>query len=179
VGPDHAEAAFCSIMNNGSIAGHQAGRSTSMIYGAAKAAVNHLSKYVAMELASTTCASTRCHPGPLPPASCCKALGIGASKADALATQMQDVYAKAQPIPRSGVPDDIAQCVLWLACDRSSFVNATDIVVDGGLIGGAMFSPHHEGLGQVRARFGSRAPLSQRPWRCRCRQHQRSASTAS
>jgi hypothetical protein len=27
-------------------------------------------------------------------------------------------------------------------------------VVDGGLIGGAMFTPHHEGLKQVRARFG-------------------------
>ena len=35
------------------------------------------------------------------------------------------------------MPDDIAQCVLWLASDRSTFVNATDIVVDGGVIGGA------------------------------------------
>ena len=67
---------------------------------------------------------------------------------------MQEVYAKAQPIPRSGVPDDIAQCVLWLASDRSTFVNGTDIVVDGGLIGGAMFTPHHEGLKLVKAKFG-------------------------
>jgi NAD(P)-dependent dehydrogenase (short-subunit alcohol dehydrogenase family) len=83
-----------------------------------------------------------------------KALGVEAGKADQLAQEMQEVYAKVQPIPRAGVPDDIAQCVLWLASDRSSFVNAIDIVIDGGLIGGAMFTPHHEGLKQVRARFG-------------------------
>ena len=39
-----------SIINNGSIAGHLAGYSSSMIYSAAKAAVNHLTKCVAMEL---------------------------------------------------------------------------------------------------------------------------------
>jgi len=38
--------------------------------------------------------------------------------------------------------------------DRATFSNATDIVVDAGPIGGAMFTPHHEGLKQVRARFG-------------------------
>jgi NAD(P)-dependent dehydrogenase (short-subunit alcohol dehydrogenase family) len=143
-----------SIINNGSIAGHQTGRSTSMIYGAAKAAVNHLSKCVAMELGEHNVRVNSVSPGAIATGILPKALGIDASKADALATEMQDVYAKAQPIPRSGVPEDIAQCVLWLACDRSSFVNAADIVVDGGLIGGAMFSPHHEGLRQVRARFG-------------------------
>ena len=42
----------------------------------------------------------------------------------------------------------------WLASDRSSFINATDIVIDGGLTGGAMFTPHHEGLKQLKARFG-------------------------
>ena len=52
------------------------------------------------------------------------------------------------------MPDDIAQCVLWLASDRSTFVNATDIVVDGGVLGGAQFTPHHEGLKQVKAALG-------------------------
>ena len=35
----------------------------------------------------------------------------------------KEIYAKAQPIPRAGITDDIAQCVLWLASDRSTFVN--------------------------------------------------------
>ena len=143
-----------SIINNGSIAAHQTGRSTSMVYGAAKAAVNHLSKCVAMELGEHNVRVNSVSPGAIATGILPKALGLDVNKADKLAEAMQEVYAKAQPIPRSGVPDDIAQCVLWLASDRSTFVNGTDIVVDGGLIGGAMFTPHHEGLKQVKARFG-------------------------
>ena len=143
-----------SIINNGSIAAHQTGRSTSMVYGAAKAAVNHLSKCVAMELGEHNVRVNSVSPGAIATGILPKALGLEVNKADKLAEAMQEVYAKAQPIPRSGVPDDIAQCVLWLASDRSTFVNGTDIVVDGGLIGGAMFTPHHEGLKQVKAKFG-------------------------
>ena len=66
----------------------------------------------------------------------------------------KELYAKAQPIPRAGIPDDIAQCVAWLASDRSTFVNATDIVVDGGVIGGRNYSQHHEGLKQVKGALG-------------------------
>ena len=42
-----------SIINNGSIAGRLAGFSSSVVYGAAKAAVIHLTKCVAMELGET------------------------------------------------------------------------------------------------------------------------------
>ena len=143
-----------SIINNGSIAAHQTGRSTSMVYGAAKAAVNHLSKCVAMELGEHNVRVNSVSPGAIATGILPKALGVDASKADGLADAIKEVFAKAQPIPRSGLPDDIAQCVLWLASDRSSFINATDIVIDGGLIGGAMFTPHHEGLKQLKARFG-------------------------
>ena len=71
-----------------------------------------------------------------------------------VAEQIGQFYAKAQPIPRAGMPDDIAQCVLWLASDRSTFVNGIDIVVDGGIIGGRMFTPHQEGLKQTKAALG-------------------------
>ena len=143
-----------SIINNGSIAGHQSGYSSSMIYSAAKAAVNHLTRCVGMELGEHNVRVNSISPGAIATGILPKALGMAPDKADKLAGEMQEVYAKAQPIPRAGLPDDIAQCALWLASDRSTFVNATDIVVDGGLIGGAFFTPHHEGLKQVRARFG-------------------------
>jgi 3-oxoacyl-[acyl-carrier protein] reductase len=37
------------------------------------------------------------------------------------------------PVGRFGRPDDIAAAVTWLASDDSSFVNGTEINVDGGL----------------------------------------------
>ena len=70
------------------------------------------------------------------------------------AGKIEGIYAKAQPIPRAGITDDIAQCVIWLASDRSTFVNGADIVVDGGVIGGRNYSQHQEGLKQVRATLG-------------------------
>lgn len=46
--------------------------------------------------------------------------------------QMRIGLARAQPIPRAGLPEDIAQAALWLASDDSSFVTGQAIVVDGG-----------------------------------------------
>ncbi len=37
------------------------------------------------------------------------------------------------PVGRRGVPDDIAEAVLFLASDKSSFITGTDLIVDGGL----------------------------------------------
>ncbi len=143
-----------SIINNGSIAGHQTGYSTSMIYGAAKAAVNHLSRCVGMELGEHNVRVNSVSPGAIVTGILPKALGMGTAEADKTADTIKTIFAKAQPIPRAGLPDDIAQCVLWLASDRSTFVNATDIVIDGGVLGGKQFTPHHEGLEHVKAALG-------------------------
>jgi NAD(P)-dependent dehydrogenase (short-subunit alcohol dehydrogenase family) len=146
-----------SIINNGSIAGHLAGYSSSMIYSAAKAAVNHLTKCVAMELGEHSVRVNSVSPGAITTGILAKALGMDTAKADGsakVAEQIGQVYSKAQPIPRAGVTDDIAQCVLWLASDRSTFVNGIDIVVDGGIIGGRMYSAHQEGLRQTKAALG-------------------------
>jgi NAD(P)-dependent dehydrogenase (short-subunit alcohol dehydrogenase family) len=143
-----------SIINNGSIAGHQAGYSTSMIYGAAKAAVNHLTRLVGMELGEHNVRVNSVSPGPIATAILAKALGMETAKAEQATAKIKEIYAKASPIPRAGIPDDIAQCVLWLASDRSTYVNATDIVVDGGVLGGRNYSQHQEGLKQVRGALG-------------------------
>jgi NAD(P)-dependent dehydrogenase (short-subunit alcohol dehydrogenase family) len=144
-----------SIIDNGSIAGHQSGYSTSMICSAAKAAVNqHLTRCVGMELGEHNVRVNSVSPGPIATGILAKALGMEARKAEAAKAKIAEFYAKAALIPRSGAPDDIAQCVLWLASDRSTFVNATDIVVDGGVLGGRNFAQHHEGLKHVRAALG-------------------------
>jgi NAD(P)-dependent dehydrogenase (short-subunit alcohol dehydrogenase family) len=143
-----------SIVNNGSIAAHLAGYSSSMIYSAAKAAVNHLTRCVGMELGEHNVRVNSVSPGAIATGILAKALGMEADQADTLAEAMKERMAKAQPIPRAGITDDIAQCVIWLASDRSTFVNATDIVVDGGVIGGRAFSPHQDSLKQIKSAMG-------------------------
>jgi len=143
-----------SIVNNGSVAAHLAGYSSSMVYGAAKAAVNHLSRCAAMELGEHNVRVNSVSPGAIATGIIAKALGMDAGKADKIADQMKAGFTKVQPIPRAGITDDIAQCVAWLASDRSTFVNGIDIVVDGGLIGGRMFTPHQESLKQIKAALG-------------------------
>jgi NAD(P)-dependent dehydrogenase (short-subunit alcohol dehydrogenase family) len=139
-----------SIINNASVAAHLAGYSSSMIYGAAKAAVLHLTRCAAMELGEHNVRVNSVSPGAIATGILLKALGLDARAADSRAESMKEGFAKAQPIPRAGVPDDIAQCVVWLASDRASFINGTDIIVDGGMIGGRMYTPHQESLKQMR-----------------------------
>ena len=143
-----------SIINNGSVAAYLAGYSSSMIYGAAKAAVNHLTKCAAMELGEHNVRVNSISPGAIATGIIAKALGMEVGKADGIAEHMKAGFAKAQPIPRAGITDDIAQATIWLASDRSSFVNGIDIVVDGGMIGGRMFSQHQEALGQMKKALG-------------------------
>jgi len=144
-----------SIVNNGSVAAHRTGYSSSMIYGAAKAAVVHLTRCVAMELGEHGVRVNSVSPGAIATGILAKALGVkDMNEADAMAESLKSSFAKAQPIPRAGVPDDIAQCVCWLASDRSTFVNGEDIVVDGGQIGGRYYSPHQAMLRETKAKLG-------------------------
>jgi NAD(P)-dependent dehydrogenase (short-subunit alcohol dehydrogenase family) len=140
--------------NHGSVAAHRAGYSSSMVYSAAKAAVNQLSKCAAMELGEHGVRVNSVSPGAIATGIVAKALGMEAGKADQAADKLGEAFTRAQPIPRAGLPEDIAQCVAWLASDRSTFVNGIDIVVDGGLIGGRMFTPAQEGLKQMKAGLG-------------------------
>jgi NAD(P)-dependent dehydrogenase (short-subunit alcohol dehydrogenase family) len=126
-----------------------------MVYSAAKAAVVHLTRCVAMELGEQGIRVNSISPGAIATGILAKALGVSdMSKADAMAEQIKLNFAKVQPIPRAGIPDDIAQCACWLASDRSTFVNGEDIVIDGGQIGGRMFSPHQAALKQTRSSLG-------------------------
>ena len=156
VGPVMIAQKSGSIVNNASVAAHLAGYSSSMIYGAAKAAVKHLTTCVAMEFGEHNVRVNSVSPGAIATGILAKALGMDPHAADAVAEKMKDGFAKAQPIPRAGLPDDIAQCVLFLASDRGSFINGTDIVVDGGLIGGKYYSMHQEQLRQTKAALGIR-----------------------
>ncbi|MBM3619954.1 MAG: SDR family oxidoreductase [Alphaproteobacteria bacterium] len=143
-----------SIINNGSVAGRRAGMSSSMIYSAAKAAVNHLTVCVAMQLGEKNIRVNSISPGGIATGIFGKALGLSHEDAEKTAETMKGVFAANQPIPRAGLTDDIARAAVFLASDESSFVNGHDLVVDGGLVGGRMWTPHQQGLNALRKAFG-------------------------
>ena len=58
---------------------------------------------------------------------------------------MREVYKTAQPIPRAGLPDDIAHAAVFLASDESSFINGHDLVVDGAITGGRNWTQQQQG----------------------------------
>jgi NAD(P)-dependent dehydrogenase (short-subunit alcohol dehydrogenase family) len=146
-----------SIINNGSIAGHTAGYSSSVVYGAAKAAVIHLTKCVAMELGESGVRVNSISPGAIATGILAKALGVEAGAADKKAETMAGIFKTAQPIPRAGIPDDIAHAAVFLASDEASFINGTDLVIDGGVIGGRNWTQQQQGYVQLRKLFGEGA----------------------
>jgi NAD(P)-dependent dehydrogenase (short-subunit alcohol dehydrogenase family) len=122
-----------SIINIGSIAGFRAGVS-SLFYSAAKAAVAHLTRCVAYELAGKGVRVNSISPGAIVTGIFAKAAGLPASVADATAGGLAGVFASAQPLPRAGTPDDIASAAVYLASDASGFITGHDILIDGGAL---------------------------------------------
>ena len=66
---------------------------------------------------------------------------------------MREVYKTAQPIPRAGLPEDIAHAAVFLASDESSFINGHDLVVDGAITGGRNWSQQQQGYVTLRKAF--------------------------
>jgi NAD(P)-dependent dehydrogenase (short-subunit alcohol dehydrogenase family) len=128
-----------SIVNTASVAGLRAGFGPH-VYSAAKAAVIHLTRTVAMELGEHNVRVNCICPGGIATPIFGKGLGMSVEQADAIVPLMKGVLETLQPIKRSGLPEDIAHAALWLASDDSTFVNGHALVVDGGLIGGRSWS---------------------------------------
>ncbi len=143
-----------SIINNGSVAGVLAGYSSSMIYAAAKAAVIHLTKCVAMELGEKNIRVNSISPGGIATGIFGKALGLPMEEAEKTAELVKQAFVTFQPMRRAGLPEDIAMAAVFLASDESTFVNGHNLVVDGGLLGGKQWSIQQEGLNAMRTAFG-------------------------
>ena len=128
-----------SIINTGSVAGLRAGCSAHS-YSAAKAAVIHVTRCVAAELGEKGIRVNSISPGAIVTGIFAKSAGLADAVADSTADGLKERFAAAQPLPRAGLPEDIAQAALYLASDAGSFVSGQDLVVDGGRIGGSGWS---------------------------------------
>jgi NAD(P)-dependent dehydrogenase (short-subunit alcohol dehydrogenase family) len=125
-----------SIINTASVAGLQAGWGP-LAYSSAKAAVIHLSRCAAAELSPHRIRVNAICPGLIATSIFGTALGMPREGADQMAALVAQNAHGAQPIPKPGLPEDIARAALYLASDDSLFVTGTYLLVDGGItIGG-------------------------------------------
>lgn len=129
---------FGSIINTGSVAGLQA-NFAGHDYSAAKAAIIHLSETAANELGELGIRVNAICPGFIATAIFGRAAGLEGDAAQRTVELMAMSSAEAAPIRRSGLPSDIAEMAVFLASDRSSFVNGQRIAVDGGLTTGRLY----------------------------------------
>jgi NAD(P)-dependent dehydrogenase (short-subunit alcohol dehydrogenase family) len=121
-----------SVINIGSVAGIRGGISAH-IYSASKGAVQALTRSAAAELGEKGIRVNCISPGAIVTGIFGKNAGLEGSKADRVTGVVKERFATTQPIPRAGLPDDIAQAAVFLASDGSGFVNGQDIVIDGGM----------------------------------------------
>lgn len=119
-----AESGGGSIVNVSSIYG-KVGAVGSVAYNASKGAVCLLSKGAALECgkAGNGVRVNSVHPGFIETAMTAQRFKDNAAR---------DWMIGRTPIGRSGVPQDIANGVLYLASDESSFVTGAELVIDGG-----------------------------------------------
>ena len=121
-----------SIISTASIAGIMTGAGPH-IYSAAKAAIIHLTHSVAMELGEHNIRVNCICPGGITTAIFGRGLGLDQDASERLATLLKVQFKDLQPIPRAGLPEDIAKAAVFLASDDSSFINGHAMVVDGGV----------------------------------------------
>lgn len=113
-----------SIVNLSSVAG-LIGLRNCAAYGASKGGVRLMSKTIAAELGKDGIRCNSVHPGFIWTNMQSDAQTGDRTRAEAAVAGL--------PVPRVGEPDDIANCVLYLASDESAYVTGAEFVVDAGM----------------------------------------------
>ena len=121
--PALREAGGGSIINISSTAGLVSSSSGSASYTATKGAVRLFTKSTAIQYAKDRIRCNSVHPGPIET----DMIHQSITDPDAMALRMEKL-----PMGRLGKPEEVANGVLYLASDESSFVTGSELVIDGG-----------------------------------------------
>jgi cyclopentanol dehydrogenase len=121
--PEMRKAGGGSIINVSSIMG-LVGSPTSAAYTAAKGAVRLLAKATAIQYAGDGIRANSVHPG---------FVDSPMTEQFHAVPHVRESRLAQTPLGRLGVPEDIAQGILFLASDESSFVTGSELVIDGGM----------------------------------------------
>lgn len=121
-----------SIISTASIAGLQLGYGP-YLYSVAKAAIKHMTTIAAGELGPSNIRVNCICPGFIATPIFARAIGLATQVADQTVQGIAEVAKNAQPIPKAGLPEDIAEAALFLASDGSRFVTGQALTVDGGM----------------------------------------------
>jgi NAD(P)-dependent dehydrogenase (short-subunit alcohol dehydrogenase family) len=136
------------ILSTASVAGIGIGLGPH-VYSAAKAAVIHLTRSVAVELAEQNVRVNCICPGGIATPIFGRAVGLAPEAAQRTVETMTNVLAMLQPLPRAGQPRDIAQAAVYLASEAASFVTGHALVVDGAVTLGRKWSQREAELQQL------------------------------
>jgi len=118
------------IVNVSSIVGQVGGPPGAAVYSVAKGAMAHMSRMMALELASDAVRVNTFCPGWVDPRS-------EEPGRDAVGTEELDAYiARRSPFQRTATMDECANAVLYLASPAASYTTGATLVADGGLSSG-------------------------------------------
>ena len=97
------------------------------VYSASKAAVRNFARSWALDLQGRGIRVNVVSPGPI------KTPGLGDLVPEEHRQGLYDALAAQVPLGRLGAPGEVGKAVAFLASDAASFINATELFVDGGM----------------------------------------------
>lgn len=121
-----------AIVSTASVAGLQAGYGP-ILYSIAKAAIIHMTKVTAAQLAADKIRVNCICPGLIATNIFASSLGMPSQLAETRIDAIAEAATNSQPIQRGGRPRDIAEAVLYFASDGADWVTGQALAVDGGL----------------------------------------------
>lgn len=133
--PPMREVGGGSVILTSSVAARSLKARTSISYGVAKGGVLHLTRMAALQYAPDLIRVNALVPGGVATSIVSKSRGYSQEMSDAVTPHLAELlYARWQPLPRAGTPEDIAAAALFLASDESRWVTGIELPVDGGVL---------------------------------------------